>query len=136
MPLYDIICPEGHKAERHIPLKDFEAEIICACGQLARRVITAPMFSVDKTDYTCPITGEWIGSKNAHKENLAKHGCRVLESGETEATMQAKAQKEAEFDKAIEATVEKTIESWDSAKKEALSNELLNGKVDLQLTRT
>jgi len=135
MPLYDIICPEAHKSERFIPLEKFEEPIICACGLPARRAISAPMFTVDHTGYSCPVTGDWIGSKAAHRENLDKHGCRVLETGETEQYKSSKAREEAEFDKKIEATVEKTIETWSSDKKEALHNELVNGKLDVAIER-
>ncbi|HEY6018995.1 MAG TPA: hypothetical protein VIY48_03615, partial [Candidatus Paceibacterota bacterium] len=65
----------------------FEEEIKCACGSPARRVISAPLFSVDQTGYDCPITGKWISSKREHRENLAQHGCRVLEDGETQASI-------------------------------------------------
>ena len=34
-------------------------------------------------DYDCPITGMPVTSKHEHRENLKRHGCRVLESGET-----------------------------------------------------
>ena len=135
MPLYDIICDAGHRSERFIPLENFEAPIICSCQLPARRVISAPMFTVDSTGYHCPITGDWIGSKSAHRENLAKHGCRVLETGETEEASRRKKEADESLDRAIEDTVEKTIESWDSAKKEQLSNELINGKLDLAVAR-
>lgn len=135
MPLYDIECSAGHKSERFIPLANFSDPIICDCGESARRSISAPMFSVDNTGYTCPITGDWIGSKTAHKENLAKHGCRVLESGETDQAQRVRQEQDQKLDKTIEDTVERTIESWDSGKKEALHNELVNGKLDLQVSR-
>lgn len=135
MPLYDIQCEAGHRSEKFIPLKNFSDPIVCDCGQSARRSISAPMFSVDNTGYNCPVTGEWVGSKSAHRENLAKHGCRILETGETEQAKAARAEKDRQLDKAIEDTVERTIESWDSGKKEALHNELVNGKLDLTIER-
>lgn len=135
MPLYDLECTSGHKFERHIPLANFSDPVFCDCQSPARRVISAPMFSVDNTDYTCPVTGDWIGSKAAHRENLAKHNCRVLEPGEKEAAIAYREAEEARFDKAIETTVEKEFEAMPSAKKEALHNELVNGKLDLAVTR-
>lgn len=135
MPLYELKCCAGHRSERFIPLANFSDPIICDCGQSARRSISAPMFSVDNTGYTCPVTGDWIGSKAAHRENLAKHGCRVLETGETEQVKARRLEEDRRLDKAIEDTVEKTIESWDSGKKESLHNELVNGKLDLQVSR-
>lgn len=135
MPMYDLLCANGHKSERHIPLAEFEAPIVCDCGAAAHRVISAPMFTVDHTGYNCPITGDWIGSRRAHKENLAKHGCRVLEAGETDQARRVRQEQDQKLDKAIENTVERTIESWGSGKKEALHNELVNGKLDLTVER-
>lgn len=135
MPLYDIQCTDNHKSERMIPLEKFEEPIICSCGLPAYRVISAPMFTVDNVGYHCPVTDKWIGSKREHAENLAVHGCRVLETGEKEATASTREKEEARFDKAIEETVERTIETMPSAKKEQLHNELVNGKVDLSVTR-
>lgn len=36
----------------------------------------------DYEGYTCPITGKWIEGRAAHRENLKRHGCRILERGE------------------------------------------------------
>lgn len=135
MPLYDFECTEGHCFERMVRLKDFEAEQFCSCNAPAKRLISAPMIQVESVGYNCPVTGDWIGSKRAHNDNLAKHGCRVLESGEKEAAAAYRQKAEAEFDRKIEDTVEREIEAMPSAKKEALANELTRGKVDLELTR-
>lgn len=137
MPLYDIRCnTTGRIFERMIPLTEFAEPIVCACHSPASRLISRPMFVVEQVGYTCPVTDKWIGSKAAHRENLARQGCRVLETGETAGYMQSKAAEEAKFDKAIEDTVEREIEAMSSDKKEALHNELVNGKVDLALTRS
>lgn len=135
MPLYDIVCDNGHKSERMIPLARFSDPIECSCGSPARRVISRPMFSVDQTDYTCPITGDYIGSKHAHQNNLAKHGCRVYETGETEGQIARRAAEELEFDRKIEATVEREIESMSSDKREKLYSELTRQGVDAVYSR-
>jgi len=135
MPLYDIRCEAGHQFERVIPLADFDAEIVCTCGARAFRLISTPMFTVDHTGYSCPVTGKWIGSKAQHRENLARTGSRVLETGEKELNEKRRAEVDAQLEKSIEDTVEKTIDSWDSAKKETLHNELVNGKLDLAVER-
>jgi len=135
MPLYDFLCAEGHPFERMVPLANFSDTQHCACSAPATRVISAPMFTVDQTDYTCPITGNWIGSKAAHRENLAKHSCRVLEGGEKEAAAAFRQKQDEALDKAIETTVEKSIEAMPSAKKEQLHNELINGGLTAEVTR-
>lgn len=136
MPLYDIQCSRsGETFERFIPLANFEESITCACHSPARRLISTPLFTVDHTGYDCPVTGKWVGSKSEHRENLRQTGCRVLESGETEAAKRRAAESEAEFDRKIEDTVEREIESYSSDKKEQLHNELVNGKLDLSVER-
>jgi putative FmdB family regulatory protein len=135
MPLYDCLCSQGHKFERFIKLADFEAPIICDCHATARRVISAPLFTVDNTDYTCPVTGKWIGSRGEHRENLQRQGCRVLEPGETALSQRRKQEAEEAFDRRIEDTVEREIESYSSAKKEQLHNELVNGGLDVSVER-
>lgn len=135
MPLYNFRCDRTEKRfERAIKLADFEAPVDCACGSPATRVISAPRFSVDNVGYDCPVTGKWIGSKREHEENLKAQGCRVLESGETEQSKKLHAQKEAEFDRSIEETVEREFDQMSSEKKEKLANELLGG-ADLAVER-
>lgn len=135
MPLYDFECQQSHKFERFVSLENFSDPQHCACGSPARRLISAPMFTVDSVGYTCPVTGDWVGSKQQHRENLAKHNCRVLEPGENEAAAAFRAKADAKLDKLIEDNVEKQFESLPSAKKEQLHNELVNGKLDLAVDR-
>ena len=127
MPLYDFKCQQGHKFELMVPLAEFDNSQHCACGTIATRVISPVRFSVENVGYNCPITEEWIGSKSQHENNLAKHGCRVYETGETEAAKKAKASADAEFEKRLDITVEKEFESLSSDKKQALATELTAG---------
>lgn len=135
MPLYDFRCKNGHTFERMIPLANFSDPVLCSCNAIADRLISTPMISVENVGYNCPITGKWIGSKRAHEENLAEHGCRVLETGEQQAATAFRASKDAELDKIIEDTVEREIEAMPSAKKEQLANELINGGLTAEIVR-
>lgn len=36
----------------------------------------------DYPGYDCPVTGQWVEGRAAHKENLKRTGCRLLERGE------------------------------------------------------
>lgn len=38
----------------------------------------------DYEAYECPVTGNMIEGRSAHRENLKQHGCRVFEPGERE----------------------------------------------------
>lgn len=136
MPLYDFRCSSGHLFERFVALTDFNQQQFCSCGSEAARLISAPMFSVDQTEYSCPITGERISSKHQHEENLKRHDCRVLEPGEKESNLRKRQDAEAQFDKSLENSIEKELSNWGSDKMEKLANELVNGKVDLQYERS
>jgi hypothetical protein len=136
MPLYDVRCQRSGKVfERSIKLEFFQEPIICICGGSATRVISRPLISVDRTGYNCPVTGKWVGSRREHRENLARQGCRVLEPGEKDMNCKRREQEEAAFERKIEDTVERTIESYPSAKKEQLHNELVNGGLDVAVER-
>lgn len=45
--------------------------------------ICLPMVASDIKPYACPITGKMITSRSEHRENLAKHGMRVMEPDES-----------------------------------------------------
>lgn len=136
MPLYDIRCEKsGSTFERQIKLVNFSDPIFCACGSVAKRLISTPRFTVDQTDYACPVTGKRIASKREHENNLKRQNCRVLEPGETSAAEQRRKADDEALDKKVEETVEREIESYSSAKKEQLHNELVNGGLDVQLER-
>lgn len=136
MPLYNYICPDHGEFDKFVKLEDYKSPAQCHCGRWCDRGLSVPHFSVDNVGYNCPITGEWVGSKHQHNENLAKHGCRVLETGETEAAASFRAKEDAKLDKLIEDHVEREFESFSSDKKEQLHNELVNGKLDLSVDRS
>lgn len=133
MPLYDYRCKSGHVSEAFAPLANYRDPILCSCGLQADRVISRPKIIKDIEGYECPITGKWIGSRRAHRENLAQHGCRVMEPGEREEITKRKAAEEVKFDRKISKTVEKEIDKMPSAKREKLYNELVN--TDLRVER-
>ena len=135
MPLYDFLCPKAHAFERFVRLEDFSSPQLCSCGAVAVRVISAPMFIVDNVGYTCPVTDEWIGSKSAHKENLAKHNSRVLETGENEINIASRQKADEAFERKVDQTIEREIDAMPSAKREQLHNELVNGGLTAEVVR-
>jgi hypothetical protein len=98
------------------------------------RLISAPFVKVDNVGYTCPITNKWIGSKQEHRNNLARHDCRLLEDGEHEDNTRKRQQANIELDKKIEESVEKQIESMPTDKVERLAKEVQAG-FDVQINR-
>jgi hypothetical protein len=134
MPRYDFEChnPDCRKVEeRVLPLSQFDEPQVCRCGHLMTKVhLRAPAGFVSQVynqPYKCPVTGKVISGKKAHEENLAQHGCRVLETGEKEANDKRRAADDAALDAAIEGTVEREIALMPTEKKERLANELASG---------
>lgn len=66
----------------------------------------AHQISSDYEGYTCPVTNQWVEGRTAHRENLKKHGCRVLEKGEREHNEKRRRE---ENDAAIERMVDQTV---------------------------
>lgn len=91
------------------------------------RIISAPAVRGDYAGYDCPITGKWIEGRRAHEENLARHGCRLLEKGERREN-EARMKRESDtIDKSIEATFEREIAALPTAKREILAGEMIAG---------
>lgn len=67
------------------------------------RILLAP----DYEGYTCPITGAWVEGRKAHRENLKRHGCRVLERGEKEDARRQRKENERREEQAIGEMVER-----------------------------
>lgn len=136
MPLYDLKCRScGNVTSRFIKLQDFDNRQECnVCSGNLYRLISAPFVKVDNVGYTCPITNEWIGSKQEHRNNLARHGCRLLEDGEHEDNTRKRQQANIELDKKIEESVERQIESMPTDKVERLAKEVQAG-FDVQINR-
>ena len=138
MPKYDYVCAAGHLTERVTTIAAYQKQITCDCGREALRCITeAPVGFVkgNLPAYACPITGNIIDGRKAHEENLARHGCRILETGERENVIKQKAREEAAFDAAVEATAEEFVAKLPTAKLEQLGRELESG-ADVVVERT
>lgn len=136
MPMYEYKCEGcGKVMEEAFSIRDYQREITCDCGQPALRHITqAPAVRGDYAGYSCPITGSWIEGRAAHEANLRKHGCRILEPGETDrAAANRKADDEA-LDKHVESTAEAFVEKLGGEEREALGKALESG-LDVKLDR-
>lgn len=129
MPLYLYKCPTC-AAQRDIfkPIAELDRVENChKCNFAMNRQIVAPMVKGDYPGYTCPVTGTWIEGRRAHEENLKKHGCRILEAGETENVRRSRAQEDAALDAAVEATVDQFVAELPAAKREKLVAEVEGG---------
>lgn len=138
MPVYDYRCATcGRGREVILRLAELDSAVVnCQnCQFPMNRQISAPAIVADYPGYTSPTTGRWIEGRQAHREELARTGCRVFESGEKEEFLRRKAQREREFDKAIDETADELLATMPSDKRDKLTAELDNG-LDVQVTRT
>lgn len=124
MPIYEYKCMNGHKFEKFLKMADSDEEQFCECGRPGHKQVTAARVVADYAGYECPITGDWIEGRAAHRENLAKHGCRVFEEGEREQAAQYAARQDAQMDAAVEATVDEFIGTLDGRAKDRLAAEM------------
>lgn len=128
MPLYEYKCLNGHKFSRVLPLKDYKEVQYCECGIVAEKVLSLPqVFVRAEVHYRCPITDIPITSAKAHEENLKKHGCRVYESGETEAFKRRRQKEDEALEERISETAVQIVEQLPSETREQLGRELESG---------
>ena len=124
MPMYQFRCTAGHVFDRFVRLAQFDKPQSCSCGAAASRQIVAPAIHTDYPGYTCPVSGKWIEGRAAHRENLARTGCRVLEPGETSALTSRQQSSEAALEAALDSTAEELIANLSSRDKERLAAEM------------
>lgn len=128
MPLYDYKCPEGHVFEQFQKMGEGAGTVICpSCRGIAEKQLSAPMVRGDYPGYSCPITGTWVEGRRAHEENLARHGCRVLEVGEKEQAERVRKSEEQRFENSLDETVERVLSSAGSDAVAVACNEVAAG---------
>lgn len=133
MPMYDFHCPNCRKVSavfRKIIHRD-RTHMCGTCGTVTCRRISAPRVVTDIPGYSCPITGKWVEGRQAHRENLAQHGCRVLETGEAEAAAAYRRKSEEALERSIDETVEREIHSMTPEKRHALAADLEHFSADI-----
>ena len=82
MPLYDIRCPACEtRSTVFRKLAEYDDLPVCDCGGVFSRVISAPAVQTDIEPFISPKTGRLISSKAALREDLARSGCFLNESG-------------------------------------------------------
>lgn len=127
MPLYEYECTtcDSGRIARVKTLSQYQEPEYCkVCGNQMKRLISTPMFRIDNIRYQCPITGKPITNRRQHEENLAKQGCRVLETGEKEEFVRKRQREDDELANKVAETAAKLVHDMPQEKKEALASEL------------
>lgn len=129
MPIYEYRCRScGNKFDLIRPISEYSPVEPCKCGKQADRNFSKPpaVFG-DYAPYNCPITGRRIEGKREHEANLRRHGCRVLEPGETERFKQRKAREDAELEASVERTAEEFVTKLPTRQQEELAKGIESG---------
>lgn len=141
MPLYTYRCPNcGKQTDMFLKMSESDApqlwkhDCISPVPTYLEKVITAARVVTDYPGYECPITGNWIEGRVAHRENLARHNCRVFETGEMENTRRMQEKLDKDMERQVDATVDQFIAELPSAKRDRLAAEMDAG-LDVQYTR-
>lgn len=136
MPIYLYRCPAClTKRDIFKPLSLLNRSELCeSCKTEMERQLCPTAIVADYAGYSCPVTGQWIEGRRAHQENLKRHGCRVLESGETDQVRRARAAEEMALDREVDSTVEQFFETLPTEKKAQLAAEVSSG-LDVSLVR-
>ena len=134
MPLYEFVCSNGHKFDRFLKLADYDKVQTCECGVEAVKQLSAPMFSIDATNfvpYHSPATGHWITSKTQRREDMKASGCVDYEPSLKAEQEKRHAAEDAELDKKVEEHVEREIIAMPVEKREKLASEIEHLDVDV-----
>lgn len=129
MPLYSYQCPAcARRRDILKPLAHLNREEPCeACQTPMERRLSAPAVVTDYAGYSCPITGKWVEGRRAHEENLKRHGCRVLETGETNEVRRNHQAEETALDRSVDETVDQFYEALPTERREELARSVESG---------
>lgn len=126
MPLYNYHCPQCNKEFEVIhSLKNYKKGTFCPqCGILAKKILFPTNIVMDYEGYQCPITGNWVEGRTAHRANLHKHNCRVLEKGERKDMQRRREEADRKLETKLEETTSRLICQLPPRKREALIKEM------------
>jgi putative FmdB family regulatory protein len=129
MPMYDYKCPVcGAAREVILRLTELDQRVSChRCPSAMNRLVSAAHIQPDYPAYRSPIDGRLIEGRKAHREDLARNGCRVFESGERESYIQRQKQLDDQLDRAVEDSVDATLANMTTDQRDAIGAALDNG---------
>jgi predicted nucleic acid-binding Zn ribbon protein len=82
MPMYTSRCSLGHRHTIYAKIIDRDEVRQCPdCGGNLLRVLEAPMVHGDIGSYVSPVSGKWIDSSSARRDDLKRAGCIPWEPG-------------------------------------------------------
>lgn len=109
MPVYEYLCPQGHRSERWRPMVQCTEPTACElCGEEAGRIISPTRGFGDFEPYVSPASGKWIRGRAERREDFARTGTRPAEYGEWRDYPKRLAEQQKETEVMIDDAVERT----------------------------
>lgn len=128
MPVYEYVCPEGHRFEKVMKVAEYKVPQSCECGYYGKRVISAPMIFVSQEiRYESPIDGKVITTRQQRQDDLARHDCIPYDPEMKKDAARRQVESEKRLEASMDATIEKTIHEMPPRKREKLTAELQGG---------
>ena len=128
MPTYQYECQCGATFDRVLPVAQYADPQTCACGKVARKVITPTWGYVQREcRYDSPIDGRAITSWKQRRDDLARNGCQEYDPEMKKDYHRRIERENASLERKIESTVEAEIETMGARKRERLQAELDSG---------
>lgn len=136
MPVYTFNCDCGVVRDIVLAVETRDRLVECEkChSRMTRRQVYKTAVRGDLPSYECPITGKRVEGRRQHEENLKRHGCRLIEPGETEGVNRSRKQRDDALEREVGETVEATIHQMPNRQREQLVAELQGG-VTAEITR-
>lgn len=112
MALYEMRCPAGHTKDKYAPMSAPATSTSCTCGEVMRRVFTAPALAVGWVPHFSHTVGQYVssrrefdaalsrGSDEASERTGMEHRYRAIdpeEAGATDEGMEATRRKHREL---------------------------------------
>ena|SRR3990167_1009282 len=138
MPQYLYHCRGNHTFLRFSTVSEHSPIAMCACGQQASQVITAPTLVKVAADvcYDSPIDGRPITSHDAWKEDLKRHDCVAYDPEMKTDAARRIDEADAHLDRLVDAHVEEAIEKMPTAKRAQLWSEMTEQGLSADVVRS
>lgn len=108
MPAYDFHCSCGIRGTKVLAIASRNELVECECGlAMVRQQVYRANVTTDYAGYESPATGKWVEGKSAHREDLARSGCRIREPGETEQFLSRANERQESQGRAFESLIDK-----------------------------
>lgn len=110
MPIYEYLCPYGHKFDGYAPMSKSANPAFCEKhAAVAPKIISAPRVFGDYEPYVSPVTGRLVHGKKDRERDLRESGCRPYEAGELQEQARRAADAEKQAEREIDDAVERTF---------------------------